>query len=90
MPAGDLLIFTGEKGLCISSGSACSTGKREPSRIMKAMGHDDARALSSIRLSVSSMTTEEDVDRGAEIIVAGVERIRSLRPEGGSPVVSYS
>ena len=90
VPAGDLLILTGERGLYISSGSACSTGKREPSRIMKAMGHDDERALSSIRLSVSSMNTAEEIDRAAEIIIAGVERIRSLRPDGDSPVVFSS
>ncbi len=86
VPAGDLLILTAEDGLCISSGSACSTGKREPSRIMKAMGHDDERALSSIRLSVSSMNTTGDIDRAADIIIAAVEKIRSLRPEEAGPV----
>ena len=87
VPAGDLLILTGEKGLCISSGSACSTGKRDPSRIMKAMGHSDERALSSIRLSVSSMNTIEEIMIAADIIIAAVAKIRSLRPQTNGPVI---
>ena len=88
--AGDLLILTNEKGLCIASGSACSTGKREPSRIMKAMGYDDERAMSSVRLSVSSMNTEKEIDEASEIIVSCVKKIRSLRPKDGGPVIFAS
>ena len=87
VPAGDLLILTAEKGLCISSGSACSTGKREPSRIMQAMGHNDDRAMSSIRLSVSSMNTKDEINQAADIIISAVEKIRSLRPQNNGPVI---
>ena len=87
VPAGDLLILTTEKGLCISSGSACSTGKREPSRIMQAMGHNDERAMSSIRLSVSSMNTKDEINQAADIIISAVEKIRSLRPQNNGPVI---
>ena len=87
VPAGDLLILTAEKGLCISSGSACSTGKREPSRIMQAMGHSDERALSSIRLSVSSMNNRDEINQAADIIISAVEKIRSLRPQNNGPVI---
>ena len=86
--AGDLLILANDKGLCIASGSACSTGKREPSRIMKAMGHTDERALSSIRLSVSSMNTDQEIEESSKIIIEGVEKIRSLRSDG--PVIFSS
>ena len=85
--AGDLLILTNEKGLCIASGSACSTGKREPSRIMTAMGHNDQRALSSVRLSVSSMNNEEEIDNASKIIISCVEKLRSLNPTDGGPVI---
>ena len=87
VPAGDLLILTSEKDLCISSGSACSTGKRDPSRIMQAMGHSDERALSSIRLSVSSMNTRDEITDAADIIISAVEKIRSLRPQTNGPVI---
>lgn len=86
--AGDLLILANDKGLCIASGSACSTGTREPSRIMKAMGHTDERALSSIRLSVSSMNTDQEIEESSQIIIACVEKIRSLRSDG--PVIFSS
>ena len=86
--AGDLLILANDKGLCIASGSACSTGKREPSRIMKAMGHTDERALSSIRLSVSSMNTDQEIEESSKIIIECVEKIRSLRSDG--PVIFSS
>ncbi len=85
--AGDLLILTNEKGLCIASGSACSTGKREPSRIMTAMGHTNQRALSSVRLSVSSMNNEEEIDQASEIIISCVNKLRSLNPTDGGPVI---
>lgn len=88
--AGDLLILTNEKGLCIASGSACSTGKREPSRIMKAMGYSNERALSSVRLSISSMNTEKEIDKASEIIISSVEKIRSLKPKDGGPVIFAS
>ncbi len=87
VPAGDLLILTAEKDLCISSGSACSTGKRDPSRIMQAMGHSDERALSSIRLSVSSMNTTDEIKAAANIIISAVKKIRSLRPQANGPVI---
>ena len=87
VPAGDLLILTSEKDLCISSGSACSTGKRDPSRIMQAMGHSDERALSSIRLSVSSMNTRDEITAAADIIISAVEKIRALRPQTNGPVI---
>lgn len=90
VPAGDLLIFCADRKLCIASGSACSTGKSAPSRIMKAMGHSDERALSSVRISVSSMNTEEEIDRAAEIIITGIERIRSLQAEGSGGVIVNS
>lgn len=80
--AGDLLILANDKGLCIASGSACSTGTRDPSRIMKAMGHTDERALSSIRLSVSSMNTQQEIEESSQIIISCVKKIRSLRSDG--------
>ncbi len=86
--ARDLLILANDKGLCIASGSACSTGTREPSRIMKAMGHTDERALSSVRLSVSSMNTEQEIEESSQTIISCVEKIRSLRSDG--PVIFSS
>lgn len=49
-------------GIAISAGSACHSGKLEPSRILKAMGYSDQQALTSIRLTLGKHTTPADVD----------------------------
>ena len=49
------------EGIAISTGSACSTGSIEPSRVMLAMGYSDQDSLSSIRISLGRYTTESDI-----------------------------
>ncbi len=49
-------------GICVSSGSACSSGKVKPSHVVSAMGASLERALSTIRVSLGWRTTEQDVD----------------------------
>ncbi|GHF27523.1 cysteine desulfurase [Kordiimonas sediminis] len=49
-------------GVCISSGSACSSGKVKNSHVLTAMGFSDDEAQNSIRISLGYKTTEEDVD----------------------------
>ena len=50
-------------GFAVSAGSACSSGKVRASRVLRAMGHDDAVASSAIRVSLGPATTEEDIGR---------------------------
>lgn len=49
-------------GICISSGSACSSGKVKPSHVVSAMGGTSEQALSTIRVSLGWQTTEDDVE----------------------------
>ena len=53
-------------GFAISAGSACSSGKVRASRVLGAMGYDDATASSAIRVSIGPTTAEEDVLRFAD------------------------
>lgn len=53
-------------GFAISAGSACSSGKVRASRVLRAMGHDEAAASGAIRVSLGPLTREEDVLRFAE------------------------
>ena len=53
-------------GFAISAGSACSSGKVKPSRVLKAMGFSDLEAASAVRVSLGLETTEEDVQRFVE------------------------
>jgi len=64
-------------GLAVSHGSACSSGSLEPSRILMSMGLGKDRARSSIRFSLSRMTTEEDIKRAIEIVVQVVNELGS-------------
>ena len=52
--------------ICVSSGSACSSGKVKVSHVLSAMGYDDEVAESSIRVSLGYKTTTEDIDRFVE------------------------
>ena len=50
-------------GLAVSAGSACSTGKVRPSHVLTAMGHDEATARQTIRISLGWTTTMDEIDR---------------------------
>ncbi|MEM0897523.1 MAG: cysteine desulfurase family protein [Verrucomicrobiota bacterium] len=79
--ADELLLLLDDRGLCASAGSACSTGQKEPSHVLTAMGIDAARARSSIRLSLSRYTTEEEIDRAATVMKKCIKRLRGLQFE---------
>ena len=54
-------------GFAISAGSACSSGKVKASRVLKAMGFDEAQASSAIRVSLGPGVTKEEVLRFADV-----------------------
>ena len=60
-----------------SPGSACHADKVQVSHVLSAMGVDPATALSTIRLSVGRFTTEDEVDRAAELILAEAATLRA-------------
>jgi cysteine desulfurase len=64
------------EGVAVSTGSACSEGKVDPSHVLTAMGLSRADASSSVRLSLGRFTTAEEINAVAEIVPAAVERIR--------------
>lgn len=64
-------------GFAVSAGSACSSGKVRPSRVLKAMGLDDERAAQAIRISIGPTTTREQVLRFAEAWSRDYRRIRA-------------
>lgn len=64
-------------GFAISAGSACSSGKVRASRVLRAMGHDDAVAGSAIRVSLGPDVTEEDIERFAAAWLKHYEKFRA-------------
>ena len=77
VPAEELVIALDLNGLAVSGGSACQSGAVEPSHVLTAMGLSSVDARSSVRLSLARSTTEVEVDRAVDILVAAVERLRS-------------
>ena len=66
--------------LAVSSGSACTSATREPSHVLRALGLDEERALSSLRFGLGRSTTQEEVDIAAELLIEQTRRLRALSP----------
>ena len=75
-----LVISLDLKGVAVSTGSACSSGSLEPSHVLTAIGKTPDEAHGSLRFSLSSMNSVEDVDYVLEILPGIVARLRELSP----------
>jgi cysteine desulfurase len=62
--------------ICVSGGSACSSGVAKPSHVLTAMGLNDDQALSTLRISLGWNTTEDDVNKFVESYIKIIERLR--------------
>ena len=75
-----LLIMLDQKGICASSGSACTSGSLDPSHVLLAIGLEHEIAHGSLRLTLSEETTKQDVDYVVDHLKTIVERLRSMSP----------
>ncbi len=75
-----LLLNLDAQGIAVSSGSACSSGRLEPSHVLQAMGRSYEEAHSALRFSLGQNNTPEDIDYVLEVIPQVVERLRSMSP----------
>jgi len=75
-----ILLKLSDKGICGSSGSACTSGSLEPSHVLRAMGVPFTAAHGSIRFSLSSYNTEEEVDYILEVMPPIIEQLRAISP----------
>ena len=71
-----LLLKLDEKGICVSSGSACSEGNGKPSHVLKAIGLSDEEAKSAIRVTLGEENTKEDIDYLVESIIESVRELK--------------
>jgi cysteine desulfurase len=89
--AAGLLILLDDLGVACSAGSACMTGKQQPSHVQKAMGFSDAKAKSSLRFGFSRLNTMDEAMRAAEAVRKAVEKLRRVQgPPGIGPVTVYT
>ena len=70
------------EGIAASSGSACSSGSTEPSHVLLALGLSPELARGSLRLTLGKFTTEEEIDRVADVLARTLNHLRSLSPFG--------
>ncbi len=75
-----LLLLLDAKGICASSGSACTSGSLDPSHVLLALGLPHEIAHGSLRLSLSEYNTEEDVDVILKAVPEVVSYLRSISP----------
>ncbi|MGM9618811.1 MAG: cysteine desulfurase NifS [Oscillospiraceae bacterium] len=75
-----LLLLLDQKGICASSGSACTSGSLDPSHVLLAIGRPHEVAHGSLRLSLSEENTEEEVDYILREVPQVVEYLRSMSP----------
>ena len=75
-----LLLMLDFKGVCASSGSACTSGSLDPSHVLLSIGLRHEVAHGSLRLSLSENNTEEDVDYILEVLPPIIDRLRSMSP----------
>lgn len=75
-----LLILLDMKGICASSGSACTSGSLDPSHVLLAIGLPHERAHGSLRLTLNEENTKEEMDYVVESLKEIVQRLREMSP----------
>jgi cysteine desulfurase len=75
-----MLLQLDNKGISVSTGSACSSGSLEPSHVLLSIGCPAEIAHGSVRVTVGRFTTERDVDYFLEVLPPIVERLRAMSP----------
>lgn len=75
-----LLLLLDMKGVCASSGSACTSGSLDPSHVLLAIGRPHEIAHGSLRLSLSRYTTDEEIDHIIKTVPQVVEYLRNMSP----------
>jgi cysteine desulfurase len=68
------------EGICVSTGSACSSSVTEPSHVMLALGLPPIQAHSSLRFSLGKWTTEEEINQVLEVLPRIVTKLRAMSP----------
>lgn len=75
-----LLVMLDLKGICVSSGSACTSGSLDPSHVLLALGIPKSIARGSLRFSFSDYNTDDDIDYILETLPPIIERLRKMSP----------
>ena len=83
--AESLLIALDLEGIAVSTGSACSSGSLQPSHVLRAMGFSPHRAQNSIRFSLGSGNTADEIDRVIDVLPNVVDKLRNVARASSVP-----
>lgn len=72
----DVVFLMDQKGVCVSTGSACSESSQEASHVLLAMGYSREEALSSVRISLGRTTTAAETARCVKALVSSLDRLK--------------
>ncbi len=75
-----LLLLLDDRGICASSGSACTSGSLDPSHVLLAIGRPHEIAHGSLRLSLSEENTDEEIEYAIRAVAEVVEYLRNMSP----------
>ena len=75
-----MLLLLNSKGICASSGSACTSGSLDPSHVLLAIGLPHEKAHGSLRITLGRENTMEEVDFLLKELPPIVERLRAMSP----------
>ena len=75
-----LLMSMNMAGVCVSTGSTCASGSLDPSHVLLAIGLRHETAHGSLRFSISSDNTMEEVDHAVDVLKNAVQRLRDMSP----------
>ena len=86
--AAGMIIRLDQKGIACSGGSACHAGSPHPSHVLEAMGFDARHAASTVRFSLSRLTTESEIEQAAWEITAAFHHLRAQWDQDGMVTVA--
>ena len=75
----DVVLLLDQKGIAVSTGSACSERSQEPSHVLRVMGYSDKEALSCLRITLGKHTRKEEVEKTVKILEKTVEQLRGKK-----------
>ena len=79
LAAEPIVMTLSEQNICVSAGSACSSGSLEPSAVIRAMGIEE-KWTGAVRFSLSRFTTDAEVDRCLAVLPGVIEKLRKVMP----------
>ena len=77
-----------QAGICCSQSTACTSGRPEPSAVLRAMGLSEEAAYASVRFAVSEQTTSDDIETAVEAVAELCSSLRAFRQKYRRPLMS--